>query len=185
MVTNEQTALGTETNDLTHGPTHPVLSSASLFGRSLPNRAVVAPMTRVSATEDGRATQLMQRYYGAFAKGGFAVVITEGTYTDTDASQGYDRQPGITTRAQADSWRPVANEIRDGGAVAIMQLMHAGALSQRTLGKGRTISPSQIQPSGQMMPEYGGSGPYPIPTEMTDDDIRSVRDTNKRDRYVC
>ena len=60
----------------------PVLSSASISGRSLANRAVVAPMSRVSAAEGGLATKRMQEYFGAFARGGFAVVITEGTYTD-------------------------------------------------------------------------------------------------------
>ena len=176
MDTKIQTAFGTATNDLAQGLTRAVLSSASCFGRSLPNRAVVAPMSRVSATEGGLATQSMQRYYGGFAKGGFSVVITEGTYTDTDASQGYDGQPGIATQAQAEAWRPVANEIRDAGAVAIMQLMHAGALSQRTLDEGRIIGPSQIRPRGQMMPEYGGSGPYRLPSQMSGDDIRSVRE---------
>ncbi len=110
----------------------------------------------MSAAEGGLATKRMQEYYGAFARGGFAVVITEGTYTDTAASQGYDRQPGIATEGQAEAWHPIASEIRDAGALAIMQLMHAGALSQRTGRKGRTIAPSRIQPRGRMMTEYGG-----------------------------
>jgi len=153
-----------------------VLSPVSMHGRCLPNRTVVAPMSRVSATADGRATLEMRRYYGDFARGGFGIVITEGTYTDANASQGYDCQPGIATEAQAEAWRPVSKEIREAGAIAIMQLMHAGSLSQRTLRRGRTIAPSQIQPRGRMMPEYGGSGPYRLPTEMTLDDIRAVRE---------
>ena len=157
-----------------NGLTRPVLSSASFFGRSLANRAVVAPMSRVSAAEGGLATKRMQEYYGAFARGGFAVVITEGTYTDTAASQGYDRQPGIATERQAQAWRPIANELRKAGTVAIMQLMHAGALSQRTGAKVRTIAPSRVQPRGRMMTEYGGSGPYRLPSEMTEGDIWSV-----------
>jgi len=159
-----------------NGLTRPVLSSASFFGRSLANRAVVAPMSRVSAAEGGLATERMQAYYGTFARGGFAVVITEGTYTDTDASQGYARQPGIATEGQAEAWHPVASEIRDAGGVAIMQLMHAGALSQRTGGKGRTIAPSRVRPRGRMMTEYGGSGPYRLPSAMAESDIKSVRD---------
>ena len=176
MNAEQQIAFRTAKSDLTKSLTRSVLSPASLLGRSLPNRTVIAPMSRVSATEDGLATERMQRYYGAFARGGFAVVITEGTYTDEDTSQGYNRQPGIATQAQADAWRPVANEIHAAGAVAIIQLMHAGSLSQRTPDKRRTIAPSRIQPCGQMMPEYGGSGPYPLPVEMTDGDIRSVRE---------
>ncbi|GJM25922.1 MAG: NADH:flavin oxidoreductase [Phycisphaerae bacterium] len=150
-----------------------ILSPASLLGRDLPNRSVVAPMSRVSATGDGRATARMQRYYGDFARGGFGIVITEGTYTDGNASQGYDRQPGIATESQLEAWRPVAQEIRDAGAITIMQLMHAGALSQR----GRwTIAPSRVQPLGAMMPEYGGAGVYRLPAAMTLADIQTVRD---------
>lgn len=153
-----------------------VLSPASVMGHDLPNRAVVAPMSRVSATHDGRATAQMQRYYGDFARGGFGIVITEGTYTDGDASQGYDRQPGIATETQLEAWRPVAQEIREAGAIAIMQLMHAGALSQRAMRGRRNIAPSRIRPLGAMMPEYGGAGVFRLPVAMTLRDIQAVRD---------
>ena len=144
----------------------PMLSEVELFGRTLRNRLAVAPMSRVSATDDGLATNRMTRYYREFARGGFGIVITEGTYTDEDASQGYDRQPGIANQRQAKSWAPVASAIAGAGSLAIMQLMHAGALSQRQSRTGRTIAPSAVQPDGEMMPEYGGSGPYRLPTAM-------------------
>lgn len=152
----------------------PVLSPVEMFGRRLCNRLAVAPMTRVSAHGDGLATDRMKDYYRDFARGGFAIVITEGTYTDKDASQGYDRQPGITDRRQANSWAPIATAISDHGSLAIMQLMHAGALSQRQEA-GRIIAPSAIPPLGEMMPEYGGSGPYRLPSAMTTTDLAQVR----------
>ncbi|MFH4077424.1 hypothetical protein WAI85_20415, partial [Acinetobacter baumannii] len=62
----------------------------------LKNRFAVAPMTRVSADEQGSATQNMTRYYERFAKGGFGLIITEGNYTDRSSSQGYRFQPGLT-----------------------------------------------------------------------------------------
>ena len=152
----------------------PVLSHVELFGRRLRNRLAVAPMTRVSTSGDGLATDRMRGYYRDFARGGFAIVITEGTYTDTDASQGYDRQPGIANRRQANSWAPIATAISDHGSLAIMQLMHAGALSQRQEA-GRIIAPSAVPPLGEMMPEYGGSGPYRLPSAMTATDLTQVR----------
>ena len=51
-------------------------------GRTAKNRLAVAPMTRITATQDGRATETMTRYYERFARGGFGTVITEGIYTD-------------------------------------------------------------------------------------------------------
>ncbi|MDV6034249.1 MAG: hypothetical protein F9B45_29970 [Phycisphaera sp. RhM] len=65
----------------------PVLFPVEMFGRKLRNRLAVAPMTRESASGDGLATDRMKDYYREFARGGFAIVITEGTYTDKDASQ--------------------------------------------------------------------------------------------------
>jgi len=152
----------------------PVLSPVEMFGRRLCNRLAVAPMTRVSAHGDGLATDRMKDYYRDFARGGFAIVITEGTYTDKDASQGYDCQPGITDRRQANSWAPIATAISDHGSLAIMQLMHAGALSQKQ-EPGRTIAPSAVPPLGEMMPAYGGSGPYRLPSAMTTTDLAEVR----------
>ncbi len=148
------------------------------FGRlSLANRAVVAPMTRVSATPDGVPTSRMVDYYREFAQGGFGLVITEGTYPDHDASRGYDNQPGIADATQREAWARIATAVHEDGGHIILQLMHAGALSQRTPKGGRTIAPSRVQPLGDMMPEYGGSGAYPIPQEMTTDDLAAVRDS--------
>ena len=64
-----------------------------LRGLDLPNRAVLAPMTRISAHGDGRATERMRDYYRSFAEGGFGLLVTEGIYPDTAHSQGYLDQP--------------------------------------------------------------------------------------------
>src|ERR1700742_1952771 len=109
------------------------IDSSSLFapivinGHTVRNRLSVAPMTRITATEDGRATEMMVRYYERFARGGFGTVITEGIYTDQDFSQGYLNQPGIANDAQATAWKSVVSAIKARGARAIAQLMHAGA----------------------------------------------------------
>ncbi|MEU6988573.1 NADH:flavin oxidoreductase [Streptomyces sp. NPDC046324] len=150
---------------------HPALEPVALAGSTLANRLAVAPMTRVSASEDGTPTEAMARYYSAFASGGFGLVITEGTYTDTQYSQGYFCQPGIVTKSHVEAWRPIADSIHTNGARAVMQLMHAGALSQGNRFRTDTAGPSAVPPMGQMMPEYGGSGPWPTPRAMTHDDI--------------
>lgn len=86
-------------------PRHPTLTPVRLGGLELANRLAVAPMTRVSATADGVPTQQMADYYAAFARGGFGLIITEGTYTDLQYSQGYLNQPGAVTDAQLAGWR--------------------------------------------------------------------------------
>ncbi|MDJ0460092.1 NADH:flavin oxidoreductase, partial [Arthrobacter sp. NQ7] len=58
----------------------PLWTSLRIGPTELPNRVALAPMTRVSATEDGHATGRMASYYSRFAAGGFGLLITEGIY---------------------------------------------------------------------------------------------------------
>lgn len=158
--------------DRSNAALHPVLTPTSIGALHLSNRLVVAPMSRVSTAGDGLPTPAMRRYYAAFAEGGFGLVITEGTYPDVAHSQGYANQPGIATDEQGAAWRPIVEAVHAGGAKMIAQLMHAGALSQGNRHRRETIGPSAIPPKGEMMPEYGGSGPYATPRAMNDEDIR-------------
>jgi 2,4-dienoyl-CoA reductase-like NADH-dependent reductase (Old Yellow Enzyme family) len=140
-------------------------------GRTVKNRLSVAPMTRISATEDGRATETMTRYYERFARGGFGTVITEGIYTDQAFSQGYVHQPGMTGEAQANAWKPVVSGIKTHGAFAIAQMMHAGAISQGNRFRDTTVGPSAVRPKGEQMKFYHGKGRYALPATITDAQI--------------
>ena len=140
-------------------------------GHTVKNRLSVAPMTRISATQDGRATETMTRYYERFARGGFGTVITEGIYTDRAFSQGYVHQPGMTDEAQANAWKPVVSGIKAHGAFAIAQMMHAGAISQGNRFRDTTVGPSPVQPKGEQMAFYHGKGAYALPAAITEAQI--------------
>jgi 2,4-dienoyl-CoA reductase-like NADH-dependent reductase (Old Yellow Enzyme family) len=140
-------------------------------GHTVKNRLAVAPMTRISATEDGRATETMTRYYERFARGGFGTVSTEGIYTDQAFSQGYAHQPGMTDEAQANAWKPVVSGIKAHGALAIAQIMHAGAISQGNRFRDTTVGPSAVQPKGEQMAFYSGKGRYALPAAITEAQI--------------
>ncbi|GAO73608.1 putative oxidoreductase [Comamonas sp. E6] len=132
-------------------------------------------MTRVTATPEGLPTNAMQRYYGRFAAGGFGLVITEGSFIDEAFSQTYENQPGMATLAHANAWRPLTAQLQAAGTRVVAQLQHAGALSQFNRHKpGQTIAPSPVQPRGHQMPFYRGEGPYPVPREITDEEIADV-----------
>lgn len=150
---------------------HPALRSGRFCGGELPNRLAVAPMTRVSATADGTPTGEMAEYYERFARGGFGLVITEGTYTDAQFSQGYLNQPGLVTPEHVTGWQAVTAGVHRTPTRIVAQLMHAGALSQGNRHRATTAGPSAVPPRGEMMPEYGGSGPWPEPAEMTTADL--------------
>ena len=135
------------------------------------NRFAVAPMTRITATDDGRATETMARYYERFARGGFGTVITEGIYPDQAFSQAYLYQPGISDDAQATAWKSVVVGIKAHGARAVAQLMHAGAISQGNRFRDHTVGPSAIQPKGTQLAFYHGKDRYALPTEITVEQI--------------
>jgi len=151
--------------------TSALFSPIVINGCTVKNRIAVAPMTRISATEDGRATQTMARYYERFSRGGFGAVITEGIYTDQAYAQGYVHQSGVTDAAQASAWQPAVNGIRAHGALAIAQMMHAGAISQGNRFRDGAVGPSAVQPKGEQMAFYHGKDRYALPAAMTETQI--------------
>jgi 2,4-dienoyl-CoA reductase-like NADH-dependent reductase (Old Yellow Enzyme family) len=148
-----------------------IFSPKDINGFVVKNRLAVAPMTRITATRDGLATETMARYYERFARGGFGTVITEGIYTDNAFSQGYINQPGLADNAQAGAWQPVVKGIKAHGALAVAQLMHAGAISQGNRFRNGTIGPSAFQPKGKQMTFYHGKDRYALPAEITEAQI--------------
>jgi 2,4-dienoyl-CoA reductase-like NADH-dependent reductase (Old Yellow Enzyme family) len=149
----------------------PLFTPWQLNGLDLSNRLAVAPMTRISATPEGMPTETMARYYERFARGGFALVITEGIYTDQAYSQGYANQPGLSDLEQAKGWRPVVDAVHAAGGKIVAQLMHAGALSQANRFRTGTAGPSAVRPKGLQMAFYRGDGPYRLPRAMSETDI--------------
>ncbi|MET3919322.1 NADH:flavin oxidoreductase [Arthrobacter sp. UYEF20] len=153
----------------------PLWSPARIGSTQLDNRVALAPMTRVSASEDGHATEKMASYYEAFARGGFGLLITEGIYTDAAYSQGYLFQPGIATQEQAQSWAKVVEGVHAAGAKIFAQLMHAGAQAQGNRFVASSVGPSAVAPKGEQLGFYRGEGPYPVPSEITAAQMEEVR----------
>lgn len=151
-----------------------LLAPSQLAGLSLRNRLALAPMTRVSATEDGMVTDIMARYYDRFARGGFGLLVTEGLYTDQAWSQGYRFQPGLSDDSQARAWSPLVQRLQGHGSRVIAQIMHSGALVQANRFRSDTIAPSAFQPIGEQLSIYSGQGRYAMPAAMTDAQIADV-----------
>lgn len=151
-----------------------IFSTKKIGNIILKNRLAVAPMTRVSANEDGTTGPLMKNYYQSFAQGGFALIITEGLYTDKHYSQGYKFQPGLTDEAQVKSWQLITDAVHHHDGVIIAQLMHAGALSQYNKYTGHSAAPSAVKPLGEQMTPYYGTGDYSVPKSMDKEDIDKV-----------
>ena len=156
---------------------YPQLYQTGQIGKlSLANCLIVAPMTRVSASPNGVPTEIMQEHYQAFAKGGWSLVLTEGTYIDEQHSQGYKNQPGIANSAHIEGWQSIVETVHAEGVLFFQQLIHAGALIQENIYVDQAIAPSPVDVVGSMMPHYFGEGGFPRPREMTKSDISQVID---------
>ncbi|WP_100011807.1 NADH:flavin oxidoreductase [Lentibacillus sediminis] len=154
--------------------TNKLFEPVKLGNTVLNNRVGVAPMTRISATFEGLATDQMVSYYTSFAQGGFGLIITEGNYIDDKYSQTYPHQPGIVYDEQVEGWKKVVDSVHQAGAKIFMQLQHSGALSQGNRFAGETIAPSAVQPKGEQLAMYLGEGQFQTPREAAKEEIQEV-----------
>ncbi|KPB00375.1 NADH:flavin oxidoreductase [Ahrensia marina] len=153
--------------------THPVLTKSAIRKLDIGNRLVLAPMSRASAQDDGVPTKNMANYYSEFAKGGYGLLIAEGAFTDNKFSQSYSNQPGMVTDEHQSGWREVTEKVKAHDGRIILQLIHAGALSQHV---DRPHAPSAVRPQGNMLQGYGHKqGEYPIPEILSLQDVEEIK----------
>jgi 2,4-dienoyl-CoA reductase-like NADH-dependent reductase (Old Yellow Enzyme family) len=115
----------------------------------LPNRIVMAPLTRTRATPDGRVpVALMVEYYRQRASAG--LILTEATSVDP-MGVGYPRTPGIWSDEQTEGWKPVTKAVHDAGGRIVLQLWHVGRISDPIYLDGKApVAPSAIRPKGHV-----------------------------------
>ena len=138
----------------------------------LPNRVVMAPLTRARANEDGRVpTDTMVEYYAQRASAG--MILTEATCV-SPSGVGYVRTPGIWSDEQVEGWRRVTDAVHREGGRILMQLWHVGRISDPSLlGGALPVAPSAIAASGHvslLRPER----PYPVPRALELDEIPGI-----------
>jgi N-ethylmaleimide reductase len=112
---------------------------------TLPNRLVMAPLTRNRATPPGMVpSPLAAEYYGQRASAG--LLVTEATQV-SQQGQGYQDTPGIYSRDQIAGWRKVTDRVHERGGRIFVQLWHVGRISHTALqpGGGKPVAPSAIQ----------------------------------------
>jgi 2,4-dienoyl-CoA reductase-like NADH-dependent reductase (Old Yellow Enzyme family) len=115
----------------------------------LPNRIVMAPLTRTRATPDGRVpVAIMAQYYRQRASAG--LIITEATSVDP-MGVGYPRTPGIWSDEQVKGWKQVTEAVHQAGGLILLQLWHVGRISDPLYLDGKTpVSASAVQPKGHV-----------------------------------
>ncbi len=150
-----------------------LFSPVSLGDLHLPNRVVMAPLTRMRSGAAGVPGALVAEHYAQRASVG--LIITEGTYPSAE-SRAYPGQPGIVTEEQVEGWRKVAEAVHARGGRIVMQLMHSGRVAHTdTTGTDRIVAPSAIAIDGEVHTATGKL-PYPVPHALTTEELDVVRD---------
>src|SRR5271155_1899915 len=109
----------------------------------IPNRIIMAPLTRMRAGAGNVPTAMNAIYYAQRASAG--LIISEGTAISSDA-HGYPSAPGIYSAEQIAGWRIVAEAVHARGGRIIMQIAHNGRNSHSSLRPDGSVpvAPSAI-----------------------------------------
>jgi 2,4-dienoyl-CoA reductase-like NADH-dependent reductase (Old Yellow Enzyme family) len=115
----------------------------------LPNRIVMAPLTRARAAGEGRVPNaLMAEYYEQRASAG--LILSEATSV-TPMGVGYADTPGIWSDEQVEGWKQVTEAVHQAGGRIFLQLWHVGRISDPIFLNGDTpVAPSAIKPAGHV-----------------------------------
>src|SRR6476660_8153569 len=116
---------------------------------TLPNRAVMAPLTRNRALPPGMVPgPLAADYYAQRASAG--LLITEASQV-SQQGQGYQDTPGIYSKEQVAGWRKVTDRVHEKGGRIFIQIWHVGRVSHDSLqpNGGKPVAPSAIRAKGK------------------------------------
>ena len=126
----------------------------------LPNRIIMAPLTRSRAVAGNVPNPLAVTYYTQRASAG--LIISEATQI-CPQGQGYPATPGIHTPEQVTGWRKITDAVHAAGGRIVLQLWHVGRISHSAYqpGGAAPVAPSAIAARGEV---YTNEGMVPLPT---------------------
>jgi N-ethylmaleimide reductase len=150
----------------------PLFTPVRMGKLELPNRIVMAPLTRMRAANPEHApTALHAEYYAQRASAG--LIIGECTEI-SPAAYGWADTPGLWSAEQLRGWRGVTDAVHNKGGFMYAQLWHTGAMSHPDFFDGALpISASDVNPEQQSVTPSGRK-PTVAPRPMSRDEIRQT-----------
>lgn len=147
---------------------------------TLPNRVIMAPMTRMRAKMPGNIPwELNAEYYRQRA--GAGLIISEATPV-SPRGHGYFHTPGIHTPAQAKGWRLVTEAVHQAGGRIFLQLWHVGRQSHNDLQPDGAlpVAPSAVTGKGQSAVSPGVLKDHPVPRALETREIPEIVEEFRR-----
>jgi len=148
-----------------------LFSPLRLGDLDLPNRIVLAPLTRTRAINHRIPNALMAEYYRQRASAG--LILTEATVVSPMAV-GYPNTPGVWSAEQVEGWKLTTRAVHEAGGRIFLQLWHVGRISHPHFLDGKLpLAPSAIAPAGRvalLRPET----PYVVPRALERSEIPEI-----------
>lgn len=152
--------------------TSPLLTPVKLGCYTLPNRVVLAPLTRNRAAAGYVPRELNAIHYAQRASAG--LLITEASQISPQG-MGYPNTPGIYSPEQVQGWRLVTEAVHAKGGKIFLQLWHVGRISHPSLQPDGAlpVAPSAIAPEGEAA-TYTGMQPFVTPRALELEEIPQI-----------
>jgi len=148
-----------------------LFSPMTLGELELPNRLVMAPLTRLRSGQEGIPGPLVAEHYRQRASLG--LIVSEGTYP-SPAGRSYPGQPGIVTPDQIAGWKKVTDAVHAEGGRIFAQIMHGGRVSHEDITGGhQVVAPSAIAVEAETRTSKGKQA-HPVPHALTTDELPGV-----------
>jgi len=127
----------------------PTLLDPLVVGKwNLPNRIILAPLTRTRASAGRVPNAMMAEYYRQ--RTGAGLMLSEATSV-TPMGVGYPDTPGIWSPEQVAGWKLVTRAVHEAGGQILLQLWHVGRISDPTYLNGELpVAPSAIAAAGHV-----------------------------------
>lgn len=144
----------------------PLMLPIRLGSLDLPNRVIMAPLTRQRSEQPGNIPyELNATYYAQRANAG--LIISEATQVCPEG-QGYAWTPGIHSAEQIHGWKNVTEAVHDAGGRIFLQLWHVGRISHPLLQPNGAdpVGPSAIQAKAECYVQEADGSHHKAPTAM-------------------
>jgi N-ethylmaleimide reductase len=139
---------------------------------TIPNRLLMAPLTRCRADENHVPTALMAEHYRQRASAG--LIIAEATAA-MDGCSAFGAEPGIHNEAQVAGWKLVTDAVHAKGGQIVLQIWHGGRACHPALNGGKVpVAPSAIAITNDEVYTPEGKVPYTVPRELADAEIPAI-----------
>lgn len=148
-----------------------LLTPLKLGALTLPNRVIMAPLTRMRAGDERIPNAMMAEYYKQRA--GAGLILTEATSV-SPMGVGYRATPGIWSEQQVAGWQTVTDAVHAAGGRIFLQLWHVGRISDPDLLGGHTpVSASAIAAAGPVR-NLRPVRPHPVPRALETGEVAEV-----------